>query len=35
MEHPTQADCQRIADKLKRRPRERLGFRTLEKVYVP
>ncbi|MFA6045683.1 MAG: IS30 family transposase [Phycisphaerales bacterium] len=35
MEHLTQADCQRIADRLNRRPRKRLGFRTPEEVYVP
>jgi IS30 family transposase len=34
MEHVTQADCQRIADKLNRRPRKRLGFRTPEEVYA-
>jgi len=35
MEHLTQADCDRIAAKLNRRPRKRLGFRTPEEVYVP
>lgn len=35
MEHLTQRDCQRIADRLNRRPRKRLGFRTPEEVYVP
>ncbi len=34
MEHLTQADCDRIADKLNRRPRKRLGFRTPEEVYA-
>lgn len=34
MEHLTQRDCQRIADKLNRRPRKRLGFRTPEEVYA-
>lgn len=27
-------DCQRIADKLNRRPRKRLGFRTPAEVYA-
>ena len=35
MEHLTQQDCQRIADKLNRRPRKRLAFRTPEEVYAP
>ena len=35
MEHLTQRDCQRIADRLNRRPRKRLGYRTPEEVYVP
>ena len=30
----TQRDCQRIADKLNRRPRKRLGFRTPEEAYA-
>ena len=30
----TQRDCQRIADKLNRRPRKRLGFRTPEEIYA-
>jgi IS30 family transposase len=34
MEHLTQPGCQRIADKLNRRPRKRLGFRTPEEVYA-
>jgi len=34
MEHLTPRDCQRIADKLNRRPRKRLGFRTPEEVYA-
>ena len=34
MEHVTQRDCQRIADKLNRRPRTRLGFKTPEEVYA-
>ena len=34
MEHLTQTDCTRIADKLNRRPRKRLGFHTPEEVYV-
>lgn len=35
MEHLTQADCDRIAMKLNRRPRKSLGFRTPEECYVP
>ncbi len=31
----TQQDCNRIARKLNRRPRKRLGFRTPEECYVP
>lgn len=34
MTHLTQRECQRIADKLNRRPRKRLGFRTPEEVYA-
>ena len=34
MAHVTQRDCQRIADKLNRRPRKRLGFKTPEEVYA-
>ena len=34
MEHLTQRDCELIADKLNRRPRKRLGFRTPEEVYA-
>lgn len=34
MEHLTQQACQRIADKLNRRPRKRLGFRTPEEIYA-
>jgi IS30 family transposase len=34
MEHLTQRDCQRLADKLNRRPRKRLGFKTPEEVYA-
>jgi len=34
MAHLTQPECQRIADKLNRRPRKRLGFRTPEEVYA-
>ncbi|MBX3134568.1 IS30 family transposase [Pseudogemmatithrix spongiicola] len=30
----TQRDCQRIADKLNRRPRKRLGFKTPAEVYA-
>jgi len=35
MEHLTQHDCHRIATKLNRRPRKRLGYRTPEECYVP
>jgi IS30 family transposase len=35
MEHLTQRDCQRIADRLNRRPRKRLAYRTPEEVIVP
>ena len=35
MEHLTQAACSRIATKLNRRPRKRLGYRTPEECYVP
>ena len=35
MEHLTQAACTRIANKLNRRPRKRLGYRTPEECYVP
>jgi len=35
MAHLTQADCDRIALKLNRRPRKRLGYRTPEECYVP
>jgi IS30 family transposase len=35
MEHVTQRDCTRIATKLNRRPRKRLGFRTPEECYDP
>lgn len=35
MAHLTQRDCNRIARKLNRRPRKRLGFRTPEECYVP
>ena len=31
----TQQDCNRIATKLNRRPRKRLGYRTPEECYVP
>lgn len=34
IEHLTQRDFQRIADKLNPRPRKRLGFRTPEEVYA-
>jgi IS30 family transposase len=34
MEHLTQRGRQRIADKLNRRPRKRLGFKTPEEVYA-
>lgn len=33
--HLTQHDCHRIAAKLNRRPRKRLGYRTPEECYVP
>jgi IS30 family transposase len=32
--HLTQADCDRIADKLNNRPRERLGFRTPAEMFA-
>lgn len=35
MAHLTQAACSRIATKLNRRPRKRLGYRTPEECYVP
>ena len=35
MAHLTQHDCNRLAAKLNRRPRKRLGYRTPEEVYVP
>jgi IS30 family transposase len=35
MAHLTQLDCDRIAAKLNRRPRKRLGYRTPEECYVP
>ena len=35
MVHLTQHDCNRIAAKLNRRPRKRLGYRTPEECYVP
>ncbi len=35
MRHLTQHDCNRIAAKLNRRPRKRLGYRTPEECYVP
>jgi IS30 family transposase len=35
MTHLTQYDCNRIAQKLNRRPRKRLGYRTPEECYVP
>ena len=35
MAHLNQPDCNRIATKLNRRPRKRLGFRTPEECYVP
>jgi IS30 family transposase len=35
MAHLTQHDCHRIAAKLNRRPRKRLGYRTPEECYVP
>jgi len=34
MAHLTQADCDRIADKLNRRPRKRYGWRTPEELYA-
>jgi transposase, IS30 family len=34
MEHLTQADCDRIADKLNRRPRKRYNWHTPEELYV-
>ena len=35
MAHLTQHDCNRLATKLNRRPRKRLGYRTPEEVYDP
>ena len=35
MAHLTQTDCNRIATKLNRRPRKRLGYRTPEECYGP
>jgi IS30 family transposase len=35
MAHLTQHDCNRIATKLNRRPRKRLGYRTPEECYEP
>ncbi len=35
MAHLTQHDCNRIARKLNRRPRKRLGYRTPEECYAP
>ncbi len=35
MAHLTQHDCTRMATKLNRRPRKRLGYRTPEECYVP
>lgn len=35
MAYLTQHDCDRIATKLNRRPRKRLGYRTPEECYVP
>ena len=35
MAHVTQADCDRIATKLNRRPRKRLAYHTPEECYVP
>jgi len=35
MAHLTQHDCNRIANKLNRRPRKRLNYRTPEECYVP
>jgi IS30 family transposase len=34
MAHLTQHDCHRIASKLNRRPRKRLGYRTPEECYA-
>ena len=34
MEHITQADCDRISDKLNRRPRKRYHWRTPEELYA-
>ena len=34
MAHLTQADCDRIADKLNRRPRKRYNWRTPEELYA-
>jgi len=34
MEHVTQADCDRIADKLNRRPRKRYNWHTPEELYA-
>ena len=34
MKHLTQSDCTRLAAKLNRRPRKRLGYRTPEECYV-
>jgi transposase, IS30 family len=34
MAHLTQHDCNRIAAKLNRRPRKRLGYRTPEECYA-
>ena len=33
MEHVTQADCDRIADRLNRRPRKRYNWRTPQELY--
>ena len=35
MAAPSQPDCNRIARKLNRRPRKRLGYLTPEECYVP
>jgi hypothetical protein len=35
MAHLTQHDCDRIAQKLNKRPRKRLGYRTPEECYAP
>ncbi len=35
MAHLTQYDCNRIANRLNRRPRKRLNYRTPEECYVP